>query len=54
MHAFNKARYGRADQWHLGGSKLSVKQKAALKDIAEEGPDLALDGVVRWCCRDLV
>jgi len=35
-------------------SKLSAKQKAALKDIVEEGPDLARDGVVRWRCRDLV
>src|SRR5215831_17754012 len=56
VHAYNK--YGLEglinDTSPGRPSKLSAKQRAALKDIVEEGPDLARDGVVRWRCRDLV
>ena len=56
VHAYNK--YGLEglinDTSPGRPSKLSAKQKAALKNIVEEGPDLARDGVVRWRCRDLV
>src|SRR5262245_33882632 len=56
VHAFNKrGMEGLINDTSPGRpSKLSVKQKAALKDIVEEGPDLTRDGVVRWRCRDLV
>ena len=56
VHAFNKGGMeGLINDTSPGRpSKLSVKQKAALKGIVEEGPDLARDGVVRWRCRDLV
>ena len=50
VHAFNKGGMeGLINDTSPGRpSKLSVKQKAALKGIVEEGPDLARDGVVRW------
>src|SRR5262249_42219578 len=56
VHAFNKlGMEGLINDTSPGRpSKLSVNQKAALKGIVEEGPDLARDGVVRWRCRDLV
>jgi transposase len=56
VHAFNKlGMEGLINDTSPGRpSKLSVKQKAALKGIVEAGPDLARDGVVRWRCRDLV
>lgn len=55
VHAFNKrGMEGLINDTSPGRpSKLSVKQKAALKSIVAEGPDLARDGVVRWRCRDL-
>ena len=33
--------------------RLSAAQEAELNRWVEDGPDLARDGVVRWCCRDL-
>lgn len=33
--------------------KLSSEQRQELKAIVEKGPDLAIDGVVRWRCCDL-
>jgi transposase len=56
VHAFNKrGMEGLINDTSPGRpSKLSVKQKAALKGIVAKGPDLARDGVVRWRCRDLV
>jgi len=34
--------------------KLSSEQRATLKAIVTVGPDPAIDGMVRWRCRDLV
>src|SRR3712207_8079290 len=33
--------------------RLSPGQEAIVAEWAEQGPDLARDGVVRWRCRDL-
>src|SRR5215207_6156326 len=33
--------------------RLSAAQEAELNRWVEDGPDLARDGVVRWCCRGL-
>ena len=34
-------------------ARLSPGQVAALVEIVEAGPDVAVDGVVRWRCADL-
>src|SRR5262249_19552101 len=34
-------------------SKLSADQKAEIKALVEQGPNLETDGVVRWRCIDL-
>lgn len=45
---------GLVDQWSAGPpSRLSVEQQAELAAIVEEGPDRAVDGVVRWRRVDL-
>ena len=56
VHAFNKRGLeGLVNDTSPGRPcKLSVKQKAALKAVVEEGPDPERDGVVRWRCSDLV
>jgi transposase len=56
VHAFNKCGMeGLINDTSPGRPcKLSVKQKATLKAMVEEGPNLARDGVVRWRCSDLV
>lgn len=55
VHRFNQAGVdGLFDQWATGpASRLSVEQKAELAEIVETGPDLAVDGVVRWRRIDL-
>ena len=46
---------GLADLPRRNGAKprLSPEQEAVVAGWAEQGPDLARDGVVRWRCRDL-
>ncbi len=34
-------------------SKLTPEQKAEIKRLAQMGPDVEVDGVVRWRCSDL-
>jgi len=34
--------------------KLTVEQRAALREIVAAGPDLEIDGVVRWRCADII
>lgn len=55
VHRFNEhGPKGLSDAWN-GGAKcrLSPAQKLELADIVETGPDLAVDGVVRWRRVDL-
>lgn len=56
VHAFNKGGIeGLVNDTSPGRPcKLSGQQKASLKAIVEQGPDLTRDGVVRWRCIDLV
>ncbi len=55
VHRFNQAGPdGLKDAWHGGPQpRLSPAQKAELAGIVEAGPDLAVDGVVRWRRIDL-
>lgn len=56
VHAFNERGIDGLINRALPGrpSKLSDAQKAELRAIVLEGPDLERDGVVRWRCIDLV
>src|SRR5664279_812918 len=55
VHRFNAAGPdGLKDAWWSGPApRLSPAQKAELVQIVETGPDLAVDGVVRWRRVDL-
>jgi transposase len=55
VHRFNAAGPdGLVDQWSPGPTpRLSPEQRAELAAIVEEGPDRAVDGVVRWRRVDL-
>ena len=55
VHRFNKAGpNGLLDDWASGPEpRLSADQKAELAAIVEAGPELAIDGVVRWRRIDL-
>jgi transposase len=55
VHRFNEAGpEGLVDQWSPGPpSRLSAEQRAELAAIVEQGPDRAVDGVVRWRRVDL-
>ena len=55
VHRFNAAGPdGLLDQWSSGPpSRLSPEQQTELAAIVEEGPDRAVDGVVRWRRIDL-
>lgn len=55
VHRFNaEGPEGLADRWHAGPEpRLSVAQKAELAALVEQGPDVEIDGVVRWRRCDL-
>ncbi|RWO16899.1 MAG: transposase [Mesorhizobium sp.] len=55
VHRFNEdGPDGLKDAWYGGPTpRLSPEQKAELAQIVETGPDLAVDGVVRWRRIDL-
>ena len=55
MHRFNElGPDGLTDGYRAGRKqRLSAEQKAELALIVEQGPDLAVDGVVRWRRVDL-
>ena len=55
VHRFNKeGPDGLLDDWTSGPEpRLSAEQKAELAAIVEAGPELAIDGVVRWRRIDL-
>jgi transposase len=56
VHRYNaEGLAGLADLPRRNGPKprLSPEQEAVVAGWAEQGPDLARDGVVRWRCRDL-
>ncbi|RWO23248.1 MAG: helix-turn-helix domain-containing protein [Mesorhizobium sp.] len=55
VHRFNEdGPDGLKDAWYGGPlPRLSPEQKAELAQIVETGPDLAVDGVVRWRRIDL-
>lgn len=55
VHRFNEAGpEGLKDAWYGGPEpRLSPERKAELARIVEAGPDLAVDGVVRWRRLDL-
>ena len=55
VHRFNQAGPdGLKDAWWSGPApRLSPAQKAELAEIVDSGPDLAVDGVVRWRRVDL-
>ena len=55
VHRFNQAGPdGLKDAWNGGPQpRLSASQKAELAGFVETGPDLAIDGVVRWRRVDL-
>jgi transposase len=55
VHRFNAVGPdGLLDQWSAGPtSRLSPEQQAELATIVENGPDRAVDGVVRWRRVDL-
>jgi transposase len=55
VHRFNEqGPEGLKDAWNGGyDARLSPAQKAELIEIVETGPDLAVDGVVRWRRVDL-
>ena len=56
VHRYNaEGLAGLADLPRRNGPKprLSPGQEAIVAEWAEQGPDLAHDGVVRWRCRDL-
>lgn len=55
VHRFNQAGPdGLKDAWWSGpASRLSPAQKAELAEIVDTGPDLAVNGVVRWRRIDL-
>jgi transposase len=55
VHRFNELGPDGLTDGHRAGRKqrLSAEQKAELARIVEQGPDLAVDGVVRWRRVDL-
>ena len=55
VHRFNQFGPDGLTDGHRAGRKqrLSAEQKAELARIVEQGPDLAVDGVVRWPRVDL-
>ncbi|MBB6414418.1 transposase [Mesorhizobium sangaii] len=55
VHRFNEdGPDGLKDAWYGGPTpRLSPERKAELAQIVETGPDLAVDGVVRWRRIDL-
>ena len=55
VHAYNARGIGGLINKTPPGAKpkLNSEQKLGLKEIALKGPDPAIDGVVRWRCRDL-
>ena len=55
VHRFNaEGLKGLSNRRSAGPSPLlSVEQKAELAQLVREGPDSAVDGVVRWRCVDL-
>jgi transposase len=55
VHRFNaEGPDGLLDHWYEGPPrKLAEEQRAVLAAIVEAGPDLVLDGVVRWRRADL-
>ena len=56
VHRFNaEGLKGLSNRRSAGPSPLlSVEQKAELAQLVREGPDSAVDGVVRWRCVDLL
>jgi len=55
VHHYNDEGINGLSNRHSPGrpAQLTTEQLAAFKALVEQGPDLALDGVVRWRCSDL-
>jgi len=55
LHRYNDEGIAGLTNRRSAGPKplLSVEQKAELAQLVREGPDPAMDGVVRWRCVDL-
>ena len=55
VHRYNADGLAGLGDRHGGGAKprLSPKQEAEVADWIRRGPDLAVDGIVRWRCVDI-
>ncbi len=55
MHRYNAGGFAGLGDRHGGGalSRLSPEQEAEVADWIRTGPDVEVDGVVRWRCVDI-